>query len=315
MSQLLSQRWLLLLHQIPPSPAYFRAKILRKLNQLGALSIKNSAYVLPETNEINEDLEWVRSEILHEGGEAWLFRMETLGHPADEDLREAFRNLRAADYKQLLDSMNQLTEPDYESDAAEISFRKLKRKFDDIRRIDFFDAPGRKEVENAMDHIAGTLHVASARPAVKPEPQNLTGRTWVTRRGVKVDRIASAWLIRRFIDSSARFAFVDPDRHAPKAHEIRFDMFEGEFSHEGGLCTFEVLLRHCGLHDPALDSLSQAVHDIDLKEDKYQRVETGGIAAMIDGIAALHADDEQRIAEGSRLFDAMYAALQGGKEA
>jgi hypothetical protein len=131
---------------------------------------------------------------------------------------------------------------------------------------------------------------------------------------VKVDRIASAWLIRRFIDSSARFVFVDPDRYVPETHEVRFDMFEGEFTHEGGLCTFEVLLQHSGLRDPALDSLSQVIHDIDLKDDKYQRPETGGISAMIDGIAALHTEDERRIEEGSRLLDAAYAALKSGKK-
>lgn len=309
--------WLLLLHQIPPSPPYFRAKVLRKLNQFGSLAIKNSAYILPETLDNMEDLEWTRAEIGHEGGEAWLFRVEALGNPSDEGLRQSFQRLRALDYKQLLDSANELLMPidetDAESDRLEPAWRKLRRRFDEVRRIDFFAAPGREEVETIMERIATTLRRSVSQPAVKPELRNLTSRTWVTRRGVKVDRIASAWLIRRFIDSSARFVFVDQDRYVPENHAIRFDMFEGEFTHEGGLCTFEVLLQHSGLRDAALDVISQVIHDIDLKDEKYQRPETSGIATMIDGIAALHADDERRIEEGSRLFDASYAALRGVK--
>jgi hypothetical protein len=308
-SQLPLNRWLLLLHQIPPTPPYFRAKILRKLNQLGALPIKNSSYILPETIETMEDLEWTRKEIVHDGGEAWLFRLGTLGSPSDEELRESFRALREDDYKQLLESVKQLLDS-----PQETAWRKLKRRFDDVRSIDFFDAPAREEVETIMERIATTLRGPASQPAAKPELASLAGRTWVTRRGVKVDRIASAWLIRRFIDPSARFVFVDQDRHVPEANQVRFDMFEGEFTHEGGLCTFEVILLHSGLRDGALSAISQIVHDIDLKDDQYQRAETNGIATMIDGIAALHADDERRIEEGSRLFDATYAAFRAGKK-
>src|SRR6266436_2051216 len=98
------QRWLLLLHQIPPSPPYFRAKVLRRLNQLGALPIKNSAYVLPETADTMEDIQWVRSEIEEEGGEAWLFRTETVTGLSDDSLKASFRGSRGSEYKQLLDS-------------------------------------------------------------------------------------------------------------------------------------------------------------------------------------------------------------------
>src|SRR5712691_1329364 len=99
MTSLQHRSWLLLLHQIPPSPAYFRAKVLRRLNRLGALVIKNSAYLIPETDETREDIQWVRSEIEQEGGEAWLFRAETLAGLSSESLQDAFRALRNADYK------------------------------------------------------------------------------------------------------------------------------------------------------------------------------------------------------------------------
>jgi len=122
-----------------------------------------------------------------------------------------------------------------------------------------------------------------------------------------VDRIASAWLIRRFIDPAARFRFVDPQSYQHSPQEIRFDMFEGEFTHDGDLCTFEVLLRRLALEDPALTPIAEMVHDIDLKDHKFERPETAGIDGLIQGIAARHTDDAQRIEEGSTVFDALYA--------
>jgi hypothetical protein len=306
MSQENHQHWLLLLHQIPPNPPYFRAKVLRRLNQLGALAIKNSAYVLPETDDTLEDTQWVRSEIEQEGGEAWLFRTEMLGGISSDGLTESFRNLREAEYKQLLDSASELLRTEFDSGQL----RKLKRRFDEVRAIDFFDAPGREEMETIMEAIDRKVHAPALQPAAKPELSALAGRTWVTRRGVKVDRISSAWFVRRFVDADAKLRFVDPDHYTHTEGEIRFDMFEGEFTHEGDLCTFEALLRHMKIKDPALDAIAEIVHDIDLKDEKYQRAETKGIAAMISGLVALHSSDEQRIDEGSRLLDAAYAALR-----
>jgi len=299
--------WLLLLHQIPPSPPYFRAKVLRQLNQLGALAIKNSAYVLPENDENREDLEWLRSQIAEDGGEAWLFRTGApIGMPR-EAIESAFRNLRESDYKQLLYHAQELAKRE---DQPEADWRRLKRRFDEIRRIDFFGAAGREELEDVMEKIESMLHGPAVATAVKPDLAELRGRTWVTRRGVKVDRIASTWLIRRFIDTSAKVRFVDPDQYKHAPGEIRFDMFEGEFTHEGDWCTFEALLRHAKVKDRALDAIAEIVHDIDLKDTKYQRPETSGISAMILGLVALHASDEQRIEEGSRIFEAAYAALR-----
>jgi len=299
--------WLLLLHQIPPSPPYFRAKVLRQLNQLGALAIKNSAYVLPENDENREDLEWLRSQIAEDGGEAWLFCTGApIGMPR-EAIESAFRNLRESDYKQLLYHAQELAKRE---DQPEADWRRLKRRFDEIRRIDFFGAAGREELEDVMEKIESMLHGPAVATAVKPDLAELRGRTWVTRRGVKVDRIASTWLIRRFIDPSAKVRFVDPDQYKHAPGEIRFDMFEGEFTHEGDLCTFEALLRHAKVKDRALDAIAEIVHDIDLKDTKYQRPETSGISAMILGLVALHASDEQRIEEGSRIFEAAYAALR-----
>src|SRR5260370_5442954 len=217
MPQAKAQGWLLLLHQIPPNPPYFRAKVLRRLNQLCALAIKNSAYVLPETNETLEDAQWVRSEVEQEGGEAWLFRTEILGGISSDALRESFQDSRVAEYKQLLDTgkeiLHSLDDERIDSGRHESERRKLKRRFEEVRAIDFFDAPGREELETIMEAIDRRLHTPALQSVAKPGLNTLKGRTWVTHRGVKVDRISTAWLIRRFIDAGATLSFVDPDTH------------------------------------------------------------------------------------------------------
>ena len=307
------KKWLLLLHQIPPKPAYFRAKVLRRLTQLGALAIKNSAYLLPVNDETFEDLQWVRREIEEQGGEAWLFRTEAVAGLSDNALCEAFQSLREPDYAELAAAAHKLLDAVRAGakNHSESEWRRLKRRYEEVRRVDFFGAPGRDEMETLMDTIDRILH-APKEPAEQPALADLKGRTWVTRRGVKVDRIGSAWLIRRFIDPAAKFIFVDPQQYKHAPAEIRFDMFEGEFTHEGDLCTFEVLLKRSGNDDPALQAIAEVVHDIDLKETKYQRTETVGIAPLIEGIVLQHADDQHRLEVGATICDALYARYKAG---
>ena len=151
---------------------------------------------------------------------------------------------------------------------------------------------------------------AGAKPQRLPEMDRPRGATWVTRKGVFVDRIASAWVIRRFIDAEARFRFAAGDKARKAAGELRFDMFDGEFTHVGDKCTFEVLVERFGLHnDAALRAIGEIVHDIDLKDDKYERVETAGVRTMLLGIAEETRDDMERIERGSALFDALYQSI------
>jgi hypothetical protein len=140
------------------------------------------------------------------------------------------------------------------------------------------------------------------------------GRTWVTRSGIKVDRMASAWLIRKFIDPQARFKFVPAKGYVPQKNEVRFDMFEAEFTHDGDLCTFEVLVERFGLADPALRPIAEIVHDVDVKDAKYGREEAPGIGQVVAGIAAAHPDDEARLERGSALFEDMYALHSGASK-
>ena len=133
-----------------------------------------------------------------------------------------------------------------------------------------------------------------------------SGRVWVTRKGIHVDRIASAWLIRRFIDNHARFKFVAAKGYRPEQHEVRFDMFDAEFTHEGDLCTFEVLIDRMNLKDRALTPIAEVIHDIDLKESKFARPETAGFGLIIAAICTAHREDTDRLDRGSALLDDLY---------
>jgi len=304
--------WLLLVHQIPPRPAYLRAKVLRRLTQLGAIPLKKSAYLLPAGDATLEDFEWLRREIVEQGGDAWILQGVLKAGLTAEAAREAFRRTRTAEFAALATDARSLLDraraaiPDDTTLTTE--WRRLDRRVKAAARIDFFDAPGREELEVLMDTIDRTLHPAQA--ATPGTADALRGRTWMTRTGVKVDRIASAWLIRRFIDPAATFVFDAPDAAPAPSDVVRFDMFEGEFTHDGDLCTFEVLLRaSTRAADAALQAIAQIVHDLDLKDDRYQRAETAGFAAMIHGITARHSADLARIAEGATLLDALYASL------
>jgi hypothetical protein len=157
---------------------------------------------------------------------------------------------------------------------------------------------------------------ARLRPAAPPKPsasippgRGLRSRTWVTRAGIHVDRMASAWLIRRFVDRDARFKFVAGHAHAPRRGDLRFDMSEAEFTHDGDLCTFEVLVRRFGADEPALVHLGQIVHDIDLKDGKFGRPEAPGLERLITGIVMRHARDEGRLKEACSVFDSLYESF------
>jgi hypothetical protein len=189
-------------------------------------------------------------------------------------------------------------------DARDVS--ALKRRLEAIVALDFFGAKGRVEAEAA---VSALQRPPSSGPRSRTARGEYTGRTWVTRRGVHVDRIASAWLIRRFVDPRARFLFVDPSSYTANAEQLRFDMYQAEFTHEGDACTFEVLCKRFGLRDAALASLARIVHDLDCKDDKFGLAETSGVGRLIDGIAREHTGDEARVVAGAGVLNLLYAAF------
>ena len=184
---------------------------------------------------------------------------------------------------------------------------RLRKRLGELAAIDFFGAAGRGTVEGLLAGVEAGLRLPSEDKRGHPAPiAGVCGRTWVTRTGVHVDRIASAWLIRRFVDPEAQFKFVGGQGYEPGADELRFDMFEAEFTHEGELCTFEVLLLRLGIEDAALRHVAEIVHDIDLKDARFTRPEAAGMDRLIAGIAMRHREDEVRIREGEALFESLY---------
>ncbi len=300
-------RWLLLFHQLPPKPAYLRVKIWRRLQGIGAIALKNSVYALPASSEALEDLQWLRREIVEGGGEASICEARLVDGITDEEARSLFLTARDADYAEILDEARQL---DTDADDARGRLSRLRRRFAEIRRIDFFGSEGREATEGLLGDLERRLEGG---PLPMPNALgDLKERVWVTRRGVQVDRIASAWLIRRFIDPKARFKFVAAQGYVPKSDELRFDTFDGEFTHEGDRCTFEVLTLRLGRDDPALAALAEIVHDIDLKDSKFDRPEASGLALAFSGIVAGDTSDEARLERGGALLDGLYRHF-GGK--
>ncbi|MBI3890226.1 MAG: chromate resistance protein [Candidatus Wallbacteria bacterium] len=319
-----SQDWLLLMHHIPPKPAYFRVKIWRRLQQLGSVAVKNSVYVLPKSEESFEDFQWIIREIVAGGGEAAMCEARFTDGLSDEQVREMFRAARSTDYSRLLEETRAQVKappkkrPETAAERAEEhrGALKLRRLFEEIVRTDFFQAPGRSAVEECLAKIEGRLNVEPpreterrARVAKKPSTR-FRSRTWVTRTGIKIDRISSAWMIRRFIDPEPRFKFVAAKEYKPAKDELRFDMFEAEYTHEGDKCTFEVLLGKMGLEDPALAAIAEIIHDLDLKDSKYGRPETAGIGSLLAGITGSVKTDEDRLTQGSTLLDNLYESFK-----
>lgn len=317
-------RWLLLIHQIPPKPNYLRIKIGRRLSKLGSVAIKNSVYALPATEQAQEDFEWLVREIVGAGGDASVCEARFIDGLSDESIEALFRTARDADYAVIAAEARRLRglagrrrklEP-ANREEIENGLPRLKKRHAEIAGIDFFGATGRETVEglfSALEEILKSGPAQSEEPKNRPAAPAVRGATWVTRRGIHVDRMASAWLIRRFIDPDARFKFVPGNGYKPQPKELRFDMFEAEFTHEGDNCTFEVLLERYQLGEPGLKSIAQIVHDIDLKDSKFGRADAPGIDALILGIAMANREDEARLELGGRVFDGLYELFRRKK--
>lgn len=320
-----SPRWLMLIHQLPAKPAYARVKVWRRLQALGAVTVKGSVYALPANGETREDFAWLAKEIVESGGEAIVCEAALLEGLSDAELQALFEAARDEDYARIAiearESAARLAGDAPDDVLAEVTTHaaRLRKQLDAIVAIDFFGAEGRATAEGLVSGLEAALKqegeiMTDGKTTAASAPGALKDRVWVTRQGVQVDRIASAWLIRRFIDPGARFRFVPGTGYRPQAGELRFDMFEGEFTHVGDRCTFEVLLGHAGLADPALCAIGEIIHDIDLKDGKYGREEVAGVRTLIAGIAASITDDEQRLVRGAALLDDLYSSFAGKKD-
>jgi len=300
-------RWLILVHRIPPRPLYLRAKIRQRLATAGAVAVKNAVYLLPRSAEALEDLQWIAQEIVAGGGDAHLFEGDFVDGVAGDSAVAQFRETRDADYAAVATDARAAIKAAAVTDLA-AAHARLSRRLDEIKHIDFFKASGRAAAEKAMAAIEARLK--KDRKEETPMPQTnpeLRGKTWVTRPDVHIDRLASAWFIRRFIDPKARFRF---DAKAKQRDgELRFDMVGGDFTHEEDRCTLETLVRRVGLPDKGVRAIAEIVHDLDLKEAKFDRAETAGVRTMIEGVVGRFANDAERIERALPLFDDLHEAM------
>ena len=321
-----SNPWLLLIHRLPPRPPYLRVKVWRRLQDVGAIAVQNAVYVLPNNDACREHFEWVVREVQRHGGEASICEARLVEGFADDALRAAFVEARDRDYRALAEEAEKLLErpkrkraPAHSDGRLAPAVARLRRRKADVEAIDFFSAPGGDALERLLGRLERSAKAPRARVATESNPRWKSGdvqrRTWVTRKGVHVDRIACAWLIRGWIDPHASFKFVPAQGYQPEPGELRFDMYEAEFTHDGDLCSFEVLLRDFGLDDPALTRVAEIVHAIDLKQEEPTRPETVGVAHALEGIARRYRDDEDRLRDGAALFGALHAyfGAKGGK--
>ena len=306
------QPLLLLLVGVPPTPSSLRVRVWRRLRSLGAVPLKRSAYLLPDTPERYEDFQWLAQEIQREGGEATLVRVNQIENLGPAEVRRLFHEPRDRDYRQLAVRYRKVLQGLDRKSAAAIrrgqeELSRLARDHQRIRNVDFFDAPGGAEVRRLEEAIA----MRTRRPETIREERppldlaTLRGRRWVTRPRPHIDRIASAWLIRRFIDPEAQFVFAPPGQFPADA--IPFDAPGVELSHQGEDCTFETLVKRARLRDRRLARLAEVVHEADLRDGKYPHEEARGIDVAIRALLAASPDDHQVLAQGMALCEGLYA--------
>lgn len=319
------QEWLLFFYSVPSKPVSNRMRIWRMLVKAGAVQFKGSAYILPESDDHYELFQWLVSSVTAMQGEAAFVRVSGIETMKEDEIVTLFDQQREKDYlgigMRLDDFESKIVSIRKRADAnnnkkTKEELNKFVKEFQDIGRIDFFSSKSRKELEQRLKTIAseitGMTRTEPDKPAVeivKRRIPDFKGKTWVTRKRPFIDRIASAWLIRRFIDKKAAFGFIDErEIDGPDKDTIVFDMVGGEFTHVGDLCTFEVLLKSFGLKDKALVVIAEIVHQLDFQDDKYRNPAAEGLREILEGIRKTVKDDHEALEKGMGIFEMLYAA-------
>lgn len=312
-------RWLVFVYQLPSKPSNLRVRTWRRLQQLGAIPVKQAVYVLPDSPSSREDFEWLKTEITHAGGDASVFAADSVDRWSDDALVEEFRRSCQDAYLALAEDIERVLaraqgrrrRSGTRAPAVGRLLGVFRQRLTAIESVDFFGSAGRDRVLTLVRQIEERAS-GSVRGRVRAGNADLRasscGRLWVTRPRPGVDRMASAWLIRRFIDPQARFDFVT-DRDAALPDAVPFDMFGVELTHRGELCTFESLCQSFHLGEPALMKIAAIVHDLDLKDGHYGATEAATIGLVIEGLRLARGDDHELLADGMLLFEALYRAF------
>lgn len=312
-------KWLFLVHRVFTRNSRERVKVWRAIKKTGAVLHRNSVYVLPHDPERLEDFQWVCQEINDAKGDASLFVSHAADPAEDGVILELFRKARDVEYAQLLHDTEKVqrrialarkgkTFTERFQKVLEKEVKQLCEQLEEIRKVDFFSAspPAKvtKLLGSVLKELASTRQEESAAPVQRHSVKDFRKRTWTTRKDIHIDRLCSAWLIRRFIDPAARFVFAAEDS-LPKS-AVPFDVFGAEFSHHGDDCTFETLIKSFGLRDHALRRIAEIIHDIDLKDGKFGRSEASGLNLVVRALSDSLKDDHRLLEAGSSILDALH---------
>jgi hypothetical protein len=309
----------MLVHQLPASPSNLRVRTWRRLNQLGALPLKQAVYVLPDSPDAREDFEWLKAEIEQLGGEAEIMTAQYIDGVSEAELIERFRQARQDDFTALSNDIEEAVNkaartrqpPGRRAPAVARLTEIFEQRLAGLDAIDFFGSAGRDRAAAMLDRFRGPRR--TPQPAGGTADATFRDRMWVTRPRPGVDRMSSAWLIRRFIDPAATFGFIADAANAGQA--IPYDMFGAEFSHHGDQCTFETLCKRFSIESGPIDRIARIVHDLDLKDGKYDAPEAATVGAMIDGLQRSHADDHELLEHGITLFESLFRSYEGSMRA
>jgi hypothetical protein len=304
-----NRSWLLLLFRLPATHKTARVAIWRKLQKSGAIQIKTSTYLLPDTPAQYELFQWLAKQVTDYGGDSTLIRAQEIEGLSDARIVGLFNAARDSDYSALREAARKLSTPRgaKRDKAFADELEKLRKTFRTIREIDFFDAPKAHVAESQLDRLQNATR-SKTPMAVRLRTAQFHGKIWVTRPRPEIDRVACAWLIRRFIDPKATFKFATNTDSI--AGGIPFDYAHGDLSHHGEDCTFETLLARFGIADKALRKIGEMVHDADLEDEKFQRPECIGLDRILKGWAKRGMPDDEILIRGGNCFDGLYAFLR-----
>jgi hypothetical protein len=297
--------WLLLMFSLPAKQASQRVDVWRKLRKYGTLPLRKSGYLLPNTPENQERFEWLAAAIRKYKGQASVAQLHGIDDLPADKLKQMFIEARSKDYDALIRDLKKGARKG-KHEAGEIA--RFRRRLQEIAAIDFFNSPLRSRAESLLENV-DSIGQSKAIPASRGKSKKeYLDRVWVTRPRPGIDRVSSAWLIRRFIDPNAQFVFANnPRQHADA---IPFDMFQGGgFGHRGDDCTFETLRKEFAIRDPKVEAIAETIHDADLSDDKFGRTEAVGLDRVLIGWAQQGISDDELLRRGMELIEGLYRSI------
>ncbi len=313
--------WLIFAYSLPASNPKGRVRVWRKLSNIGALQLKSAFYILPMNDANYEHLEWTVKEVEEMGGEAIFFKSENIENMKDDEIRALFNGEREADYLKLEGKIRKFEETISEKDAKKDEIKiELKRgikrfmkEFSSIKEIDFFSSERAEKTAILLESLSKRLDFIERGGEERPvtellDTKDYQDKIWITRKNPYFDRIASYWLIKRFIDERVRIRFISSSEVEKKERNaIYFDIQGGEFTHKGKMVTFEVITESFGIKDKGIEYIGKIVHCIDLKDDAYYLEDSKGVEEVIKGIIKISKSDQEVVEKGVMIFDSLYA--------